>query len=249
VIPLPRKTTVAIHPAAALLLATALGGPNCDAATVDYPPPPGAYRSEPLVLPGLTPPPAAAEAQHRPDDTRPTGADPAGSGAYGADRLFGSAQRRDSDDRVASPQRGDTRQPQTMFAPPSQAADGYPEQAGFTVAPGAQPFAGGYYEQGAVPFQGYPEYAPAYPGYAPYPGQGMEFAPPAGASGYYAPAFPQQQYPAADPFGQGGSHEPPTAMSPPYPMSGPDLPLQHTGTNPASDGQPIFRPPGMLPTN
>ena len=170
----------------AAFLATLMAATSCVAAT-DYPPPPGAYRSEPMTLPAM-PQPSTADTSER--HTAPqTGtssmrlpipqlAPSDQPGEYDAANLFGSA-------KTTSQTKGpDLLQPlsnrQTAPIEPAHAAEAEADAdtQGLTLDFGhrdaAAPPRNLPRNGPAAPvYYGYPQYVPAHPAYEPHPNPGM----------------------------------------------------------------------------
>lgn len=194
----------------------------------DYPPPPGAYRSEPVELPALPDTNSTTDRQVPTDSgvqphvatsskmlPLPSAGSNAHAGRYDADNLFGSAPS-------FAPATQPTQAPQTpdsAFAPAAQALP-------FAAEPPRSDFAMDFsrsrqapahdsdyylpptpaYRNGAQGFAAYPPYAPGYPGYPPYPGVGSDYPPgnmmPGYADGYPPVMYGDGGYPG-NPSGQG----------------------------------------------
>lgn len=217
-------------------LAVLMGASACAAAT-DYPPPPGAYHSEPMVLRELpaTPPPPAGSSTERvfapqADASSKRLAIPQLNptrerGTYDAANLFGSAETIRQDDHRSLVQPLPNRDPAPIEPP--HAAQTNDDTRGF-----AMDFRRGNgaaanrdvprYGQGAA-YYGYPQYAPAYPAYGQYPGQGMQYAPPTARDALH-PGYPNSHGPG-DPRGATGAQgfaAPPTGRTS-YPTMGPGI--------------------------
>ena len=184
----------------------------------DYPPPPGAYRSDPASFAEPPAPSAAPPADKEPVPPRPRPLPLPDSGvqretgANNAARLFGSQKAPTAHGGTEQTPARD-RKPE-VFAPTALRETPDPPQDrssnDFRQHNTGQPRAGAYQPLAAPPRQGYPaypphspQYAPAYPAYPPYPGQAMGHAPagpgyPANSEAYrgpypgrYAPMNPQ----------------------------------------------------------
>jgi hypothetical protein len=237
-----RKTHRVSHPVSSLLLLAGLAG---GAVASDYPPPPGPYQSDPTLF--ADPPPPTDH------EMAATAGTPASSrilplpdvgpnrerGAYDSTNLFGArpgAPRHPNP--MKSPEAGGA---STRFAPTTYPADSYSTQQGVPEE----------FRRDSLSFApGYPQYAPPYPPNPPYPGQHMEHAPVGpGHPAYASPSAPVYSPPATS---KGGFRSTATTRRP-YPSS--DTMAPGAGTlpraddvSPANPGEPIFRPPGALPT-
>jgi len=238
----PIVTAAWISACTGMLFATLASG-TANGADTGYPPPPGDYRSEPSVWSGIPRAPAPG-GQAGSDGGRV--APSAGSsrmlplpddgfndtrGDYDAANLFGAApspgQIRPAQtppELVEPPQqpRADDPAP-PHFMPPAYSARQDPGHTDLSMdfGRGSQrpAVSQGYQRPGGHAYQGYPAYAPAYPGYRQYPGpyhpgQMTDYAPAPASQGYpgyradlYAPAGQQSEsgmptkdhYPGAPP--------------------------------------------------
>jgi hypothetical protein len=216
-----------------LLLCVILTGQQANAADPGYPPPPGAYRSEPAAQKESTWPSAPAmrpgAADGGPESTQSSsrllplpedmfGAKP---GKYDANTLFGSpapAEQGPSEVLERAKAQPPTPAGPDQFVPlpdPTETAHGFsaaPMDSGRGNQP--PPAAQANREHGGSAHPGYPSHAPGYPAYRQpyqspyYPGATTGYAPAVSQPGYadqYAPGYPQT----------GGmppqSHYPPTA--------------------------------------
>jgi len=202
-----------------LLLCVILTGQRVNAADLGYPPPPGAYRSEPAAQTESTRPSAPAIGPGAegggPQSTQgssrllplPEHMFGAKRGKYDANTLFGSSAPAEqgppevlerAEAHPATPAGPD------QFVPlprPAETVHGYKEfptdsGRGNQPAPAAQ----AYQEHGGSAHPGYPSYAPGYPAHQQqyqspyYPGATTGYAPAVSQPGYvdqYAPGYPQ----------------------------------------------------------
>ena len=222
----------------AAFVATLLAATSCVAAT-DYPPPPGAYRSEPVTLPA-TPQPSTADTgeRHKSPQTGtssmrlpiPQLAPSHQPGEYDAANLFGSA-------KTTSQTKGpDLLQPLTNTAPiaPPQAAEADVDTQGFALDFGRRDAAAPprdlpRYGPAAPANYGYPRYVPAHPAYEPYPNPGMYQGQPTVPAARY-PGYPNG-YVQGDPRPATGFRD--------DPLAGPGTPPpQALGPSPANGHVP-----------
>lgn len=210
------------------LLLWTFASPAVEAADLGYPPPPGAYRSEPSVWSEM-PRSSTGDRQTGPDHSRVTPSAGSSSmlplpdegydgrpGSYDANNLFGAVPTVEKAppafvEPARHPQADEPVSPRSP-APAYPAAP--PQHNDFSMdfrRSDRQPaVTNGYQQPDAWSYQGYPAYAPAYPTYQQYPDP---YHP--GQAGSYAPAPPAQAYPdydtgdyaAADP--QAGDRMPP----------------------------------------
>ena len=202
-----------------LLLCVILTGQQTDAADQGYPPPPGAYRSEPAAKKESTRPSAPAmrrgaeggEAESTRGSSRllplPEEMFGAKPGRYDANTLFGSpapAEQGPSEVLERAKAQPATPAGPDQFVPlpdPAETAHGYsaaPMDSGRGNQP--PPAAQAYREHGGSAHPGYSSHAPGYPAYQQpyqspqYPGATAGYAPAVSQPAYvdqYAPGYPQ----------------------------------------------------------
>lgn len=222
----------------AAFLATLMVAVSYAEAATDYPPPPGPYHSEPMVLPELPVTPQTSAGSTAEGGTAPQadvsskrlaipqlnpGLEP---GAYDAANLFGNVGKSRQDDQRGLLQPLSNHQQPVIESPhPAKAEE---DTRGFTMDFRRGNGGAAYrdvprYEPAGAVYYGYPQYAPAYPGYGQYPGQGMHYAPPAAPDAVY-PGY-SAGHGMADPRratgGQGFATPSPGPAS--YPSIGPGM--------------------------
>lgn len=186
-------------PQAAFLATLMVAAGYAEAAT-DYPPPPGPYHSEPMVLPelpvtpqtsagstaeGVTAPQADVSSKRLAIPQLNPGIEP---GAYDAANLFGNVGKTRQDDQRGLLQPLSNQHQSAIGSP--HAAKAEEDTRGFTMDFRRGNGGAAYrdvprHEPAAAVYYGYPQHAPAYPGYGQYPGQGMHYAPPTAPDAVY----------------------------------------------------------------
>ena len=168
----------------AAFLATLMVAVSYAEAATDYPPPPGPYHSEPMVLPELPVTPQTSAGSTAEGGTAPQadvsskrlaipqlnpGLEP---GAYDAANLFGNVGKSRQDDQRGLLQPLSNHQQPVIESPhPAKAEE---DTRGFTMDFRRGNGGAAYrdvprYEPAGAVYYGYPQYAPAYPGYGQYP--------------------------------------------------------------------------------